>query len=87
MLENPLFSMLKNIKIVGVMGMATFTDNKAVVREEFKKLYLYFTQLKAQYFSNNPDFKEISMGMSDDYDIAIEEGSTMIRIGSAVFRD
>ena len=86
MLENPVFSTLKNINIVGVMGMATFTDDKTLIREEFKKLYGYFTQLKAQYFSNYPDFKEISMGMSDDYEIAVEEGSTMVRIGSAVFR-
>ncbi|MCL1850720.1 MAG: YggS family pyridoxal phosphate-dependent enzyme [Bacteroidetes bacterium] len=87
MLENPLFSMLKNIKIVGVMGMATFTDDTTVVREEFKKLHHYFTQLKTCYFSNNHDFKDISMGMSDDYEIAIEEGSTMVRIGSAIFND
>jgi uncharacterized pyridoxal phosphate-containing UPF0001 family protein len=85
MLKNPAFSTLKNINITGVMGMATFTDDKALIREEFKKLYGYFVQLKAQYFSSHPDFKEISMGMSDDYDIAIEEGSTMVRVGSAVF--
>jgi len=87
MLNRPDFSDLKNINIVGVMGMATFTDDKTVVREEFKKLHHYFMQLKAQYFSNNPDFKEISMGMSDDYEIAIEEGSTMVRVGSAIFGD
>ena len=67
------------------MGMATFTDNKALIREEFKKLHGYFMQLKEQYFSTHSDFKEISMGMSDDYEIAIEEGSTMVRIGSAIF--
>jgi len=85
MLENPVFATLKNIKIVGVMGMATFTDNKTIIREEFKKLHGYFRQLKEQYFSTHDDFKEISMGMSDDYDMAIEEGSTMVRIGSAIF--
>jgi len=87
MLENPIFSSLKNVKITGVMGMATFTDDKTLIRGEFKKLHQYFTQLKTQYFSNHPDFKEISMGMSDDYEMAIEEGSTMVRIGSAVFKD
>ena len=87
MLENPIFSSLKNVNITGVMGMATFTDDKTLIREEFKKLHQYFTQLKTQYFSNHPDFKEISMGMSDDYAMAIEEGSTMVRIGSAVFKD
>jgi pyridoxal phosphate enzyme (YggS family) len=85
MLENPVFFALKNIKIAGVMGMATFTDDKTRIREEFKKLHGYFVQLKTQYFSKHPDFKEISMGMSDDYKIAIEEGSTMVRVGSAVF--
>jgi len=85
MLENPVFSSLKNVKIIGIMGMATFTDDKVLVRKEFKKLQDYFTQLKVQYFSSAPDFKEISMGMSDDYEIAVEEGSTMVRVGSAIF--
>jgi len=87
MLENPVFYTLNNINIAGVMGMATFTDDKEVVRHEFKKLHEYFSQLKTQYFSNHFDFKEISMGMSDDYEVAIEEGSTMVRIGSAIFND
>jgi len=86
MINNPVYGTLKNINIIGVMGMATFTDNKALVRKEFNKLYGYFEQLKERYFSNHPDFKEISMGMSDDYDIAIEEGSTILRIGSAIFQ-
>jgi len=85
MLKDSVFSTLKNIKIVGVMGMATFTDDKILIREEFKKLYGYFVQLKEGYFLNHPDFKEISMGMSEDYDVAIEEGCTMVRIGSAIF--
>ena len=87
MLENPVFVSLKNVKIVGVMGMATFTDNKEMIRNEFQKLHHYFTQLEMKYFSNDPDFKEISMGMSDDYELAIEEGSTIVRIGSAIFRE
>ena len=87
MLESPLFVSLKNVKIVGVMGMATFTDNKEMIRNEFQKLHHYFTQLKMKYFSNDTDFKEISMGMSDDYEIAIEEGSTIVRVGSAIFRE
>jgi len=85
MLENPVFSNLKNIKIVGVMGMATLTDDKTLIRKEFQKLNGYFIQLKDQYFSNHHNFMEISMGMSDDYEIAVEEGSTIIRLGSAVF--
>ena len=87
MLKSPFFTLLKNVKIVGIMGMATFTDDKKMIRDEFKTLYHYFTQLKTQYFANNPDFKEISMGMSDDHEIAIEEGSTIVRIGSAIFKE
>jgi pyridoxal phosphate enzyme (YggS family) len=87
LLESPVFSTIKNIRISGVMGMATFTDDKALIQKEFQKLYSYFMQLKARYFSNDVDFKEISMGMSDDYSIAIEEGSTMVRIGSAIFNE
>ena len=87
MLQSALFATLKNIKITGVMGMATFTDDKKIIREEFKMLHSYFAQLKTQYFSNYPDFKDISMGMSDDYEMAVEEGSSMVRIGSAIFSD
>lgn len=85
MLENPLFNSLQNIEIHGVMGMATFTDNQEQVRAEFHQLHDYFNQLKKTYFADNKNFKEVSMGMTDDYPIAIEEHSTMIRIGSAIF--
>jgi len=86
MLENSVFTTLKNINITGVMGMATLTDDKTIIRREFKKLYGYFGQLREQCFINHPDFKEISMGMSDDYPIALEEGTTIVRIGSAIFK-
>lgn len=76
---------LNNIQIVGVMGMATFTDNTEQIRSEFQTLHSIFEELKSMYFSSNDDFKEISMGMSGDYQIAIEEGSTMVRIGSKIF--
>ena len=85
MLDHSDFQELKNVEIHGVMGMATFTDDHAQVRREFQHLRQIFDDLKAQYFSQNIDFKEISMGMTDDYPIAIEEGSTLIRIGSAIF--
>ena len=85
MLIDPDFQELKNVEIHGVMGMATFTDNMEQVRGEFRHLHQIFDNLKTQYFSQNPDFEEISMGMTDDYPIAIEEGSTLIRIGSAIF--
>lgn len=74
-----------NICIRGVMGMATFTDDMTQVRKEFKTLRQYFDILKNKYYSNINAFDQVSMGMSGDYRIAIEEGSTMIRVGSAIF--
>ena len=76
---------MENIKVAGVMGMATFTDNKEMVRSEFRELKAIFKKLKSSYFPEDPAFREISMGMSDDYDIAVEEGSTIVRIGSKIF--
>jgi pyridoxal phosphate enzyme (YggS family) len=76
---------LANITINGVMGMATFTKDASQVRSEFRTLKSYYQTIKSQYFSNSENFNEISMGMSDDYQIAIEEGSTLIRIGSLIF--
>lgn len=69
----------------GVMGMATNTDDEKTIRKEFRDLKLFFEELKEKYFSNDESFREISMGMSDDYKVAIEEGSTMVRIGSTIF--
>ena len=72
---------LTNIKVVGLMGMATFTDDKEVLKEEFSSLKTLFEQLKIQ----NTEVKILSMGMSGDYKIAIENGSNMIRVGSSIF--
>jgi pyridoxal phosphate enzyme (YggS family) len=69
----------------GVMGMATFTEDAEQVRAEFRTLKSIFDQLRQAYFGNNPDFCELSMGMSGDWQIAVEEGSTMVRIGSLLF--
>lgn len=85
LLESESFKNLKNINICGVMGMATFTDDVVQVRNEFKNLRNIFEALKENYFKANDSFKEISMGMSDDYPIAIEEGATMVRVGSKIF--
>jgi pyridoxal phosphate enzyme (YggS family) len=85
LLESESFKDLKNINICGVMGMATFTDDVVQVRNEFKNLKNIFETLKENYFKANDSFKEISMGMSDDYPIAIEEGATMVRVGSKIF--
>jgi PLP dependent protein len=84
-LKSPDYSALKNIAVTGVMGMATFTDNSGQVRQEFRNLRNIFDELKQNFFKEDDHFKEISMGMSDDYQIAIEEGSTIIRIGSKIF--
>jgi len=85
LLQSEEFKNLANIKIVGVMGMATYTDDEEQIRNEFRILHGIFTSLKDKYFADSDDFKEISMGMSDDYTLAVEEGSTMIRVGSKIF--
>jgi len=79
------FMKMENIIISGVMGMATYTDDEGQIRKEFRQLKRYFDHLKQGYFSDNKHFKEISMGMSGDYKIAIEEGATIVRIGSLIF--
>ncbi len=79
------YQQFENIQISGVMGMATFTNDQEQVRQEFRQLKSFFGQLKKEFFTNDLNFKEISMGMTGDYKIAIEEGSTMIRIGTAIF--
>lgn len=76
---------MDNISIRGVMGMATFSDDTELVRSEFRKLKAYYDLLKSQQYVQTDSFNQISMGMSGDYKIAIEEGSTMIRVGSAIF--
>ena len=75
----------ENINFCGVMGMATFINDAQIIELEFKKLREIFQSLKETYFKNKEDFKEISMGMSQDYPLAIKQGSTMIRIGSSLF--
>ena len=79
------FGSLENVQINGLMGMATLTDDKEQIRAEFRTLRQLYDELKREYFQNNENFCELSMGMSDDYQIAIDEGSTMVRIGSSIF--
>lgn len=76
---------LDAVKIVGLMGMATFTENKDQVRREFKNLKKLFDQIATMKLPANVEMKELSMGMSQDYQVAIEEGSTLIRVGTAIF--
>lgn len=85
MLSDPAFSEMKNVRICGVMGMATFTDDQTLIRSEFRHLKSIFDALKTRFFENAPWFCEISMGMSGDWEIALEEGSTLVRIGSLLF--
>lgn len=85
MVESPEFMKMKGVRICGIMGMATFTPDASQVRNEFSYLAKCFEVLKNRYFAGNSDFKEISMGMSDDYEIAVNEGSTIVRIGSLIF--
>ncbi len=85
LLKNEDWQALKNIRIAGVMGMATYTDDENQIRLEFRSLKTFFDELKDQYFKNDSAFCEISMGMSHDYKIAIEEGSTIIRVGTSIF--
>ena len=79
------YSSMNHIKIIGLMGMATYTEDKEIIKNEFDYLNSCFKEIKNKFFSNSDDFKEISMGMSGDYNIAIESGSTMIRVGSIIF--
>ncbi len=76
---------LHNVSITGLMGMATFTDDEAKVRREFRKLKLFFEALKKENLPPNMQMTELSMGMSGDYPIAVEEGSTIVRVGTAIF--
>jgi len=85
LLQSESYISMENIEIKGVMGMATFTENVEQVKSEFNELKTIFDKLQSNYFKNTPTFKEISMGMSGDYQLAIECGSTMIRVGSSIF--
>lgn len=87
-LQHPELTTLKHIQIVGLMGMATFTENEAQIQQEFKQLKSIFESFKSQALgldSNQVAWEEVSMGMSGDYLLAAQEGSTMVRVGSAIF--
>ncbi len=85
MAESKEFMNMKHVMICGVMGMATFTSDTGQVSKEFSYLAECFNSLKNKYFAGSHHFKEISMGMSGDYEIALKEGSTIVRIGSIIF--
>lgn len=83
-LQSEEFKSLKNIRVRGIMGMATNTDNEQIVRADFEQLAKHYNELKPIF---GEEFDTLSMGMSDDYELAIECGSTMVRIGSSIFGD
>lgn len=85
LLQSEVYRKMDNIRIVGVMGMATYTEDEGQVRKEFRHLKNIFDTLKQEFFPQAGHFKEISMGMSGDYQLAMQEGSTMVRIGSLLF--
>lgn len=85
LLRSPEFNELKHVRIVGVMGIATNSENQIFIKDEFHELSTLFKGLKQTFFPNEDTFKELSMGMSSDYKIAIEQGSTMVRLGSTIF--
>ncbi len=79
------FQQLKHVRVCGVMGMASNTSNEKQVASEFRNLKQIFDELQTKYFPKQDTFKEISMGMSGDYQLAIANGSTMVRVGSKIF--
>jgi pyridoxal phosphate enzyme (YggS family) len=85
LLNSPEFPALRNVGVRGLMGMATLTENGDQVRKEFRGLKLLMEEIRGQFFSGNASFRDLSMGMSGDYHIALEEGSTMVRVGSLLF--
>jgi pyridoxal phosphate enzyme (YggS family) len=76
---------MQNVTIGGLMGMATNTDNEATIRNEFQNLKQLFDRIKTMYFAQSPNFCELSMGMSSDFHIAVQQGSTLVRVGSSIF--
>ncbi len=84
-LQNPELGKLENIQITGLMGMATNTDDKEQIRKEFRYLKSCFDEIKQKYFATNDTFRELSMGMSGDFQIAIEEGTTIFMIENSIF--
>ena len=86
-LESAEYKAMNHIRLAGLMGMATFTDNETLIRQEFRYLRDCFIKTKAKYFPLDNEFNILSMGMSGDFKLALDEGSNMLRIGTAIFGD
>lgn len=87
LLRSEAFAALKNIRIRGLMGIATNTDKEKQLKDEFHELKIFFDGIKQSFFRKEESFNVLSMGMSADYELAIEQGSNMIRVGSTIFGD
>lgn len=85
MLEEGLWRSMPHVQIAGIMAMASNTDDEALIASEFEAAHQYFLHAKSRFFPNDEAFCECSMGMSDDYPIALQHGSTLIRVGSKIF--
>jgi pyridoxal phosphate enzyme (YggS family) len=85
LLSSDEYHSFRHIRITGLMGMATYTENRDTIRREFQQLADSFSEFQTTFFPKDPAFRELSMGMSGDYHIAVETGSTMVRIGSLIF--
>lgn len=85
LLSSPEYEQMENIRICGLMGIGSITDDNSKTREEFRGLRALYSEIKDKFFAGKDYFRHVSMGMSGDYDIAIEEGSTIVRIGSKIF--
>ncbi|WP_448700020.1 YggS family pyridoxal phosphate-dependent enzyme [Mucilaginibacter sp. AW1-3] len=85
LLRSDEYRAMQNVRIIGLMGIATNTDNEKQIKDEFYELKTLFDGIKLSFFRKDDFFKEVSMGMSSDYKLAIEQGSTMVRLGSTIF--
>ena len=85
LLEDGAWRALKNVQIAGLMCMASNTPDMVQVRSEFHQASVYFDELKQRFFADDPHFCERSWGMSHDYDVAMDEGATLVRVGTAIF--
>jgi len=85
LLRSDEYRSMQNVRIIGLMGIATNTQNEKQIKDEFYELKTLFDGIKASFFRKDDFFKEVSMGMSSDYKLAIEQGSTMVRLGSTIF--
>jgi len=85
-LQTRIWESMPNIRICGCMAMASLTEDEDQIAMEFEQVHALFLEAKTEYFAEHPEFKELSIGMSSDFKIALEHGSTMVRIGSAIFQ-